>query len=67
MGGFGICSNLDAFPQGLPPSCLGLDPAHDPSYFLQPLIPSAPYSKEALEEDVCVVFLVDEEGLHVLV
>lgn len=62
-----LCSYLDAFPQALPPSCLGLDPAHDPSYFLQPLIPLAPCSKEALEEDVCVVFRVGEEGLHVLV
>lgn len=62
-----LCSYLDAFPRGLPPSCLCLDPAHDPSYSLQPLIPSAPCSKEALEEDVCEVFLVGEEGLHVLV
>ncbi len=67
MGDFVLCSCLDAFPQAPHPSCLALDPAHDPSYFLQPLIPSAPCSKEALEEDVCVVYLVGEEGLHVLV
>lgn len=62
-----LCSYLDAFPQALRPSCLALDHAHDPSYFLQPLIPSAPCSKVALEEDVCVAYLVGEEGLHVLV
>lgn len=62
-----LCSYLDAFPQVLRPSCLVLDPAHDPSYFLQRLIPSAPCSKEAPEEDVCAVYLVGEEGLHVLV
>lgn len=67
MGGFVLYSYLDAFQQVLPPSCHVLDPAHDPSYFLQPLTPSAPCSKEALEEDVCVVYLVGEEGLHVLV
>lgn len=67
MGHFVLCSYHDAFPRALPPSCLGLDPSHDPSYFLQALIPSAPCSKEALEEDVYVVYLVGEEGLHVLV
>lgn len=67
MGGFVLCSCLGAFPRALPPSCLALDHGHDPFYFLQSLIPSAPCSKEALEEDVCVVYLVDEEGLHVLV
>lgn len=66
MGGL-LCSCLDAFPQALAPFCLAHDPVHDPAYFLQPLIPQAPYSKEALEEDVCVVYLVGEEGLHVLV
>lgn len=62
-----LCSHFDANQQVLPPSCLALDPAHDPSYFLQPLIPSAPCSKEALEEDVCVVYLAGEAVLHVLV
>lgn len=62
-----LCSHLDAFPQILPPSCLALYHAHDPSYFLQSLIPSAPCKREALEEDVFVVYLVGEEGLHVLV
>lgn len=62
-----LCSCLDAFQQTLPPSCLVLDRAHDPFYFLQALIPSAPCSRAALEEDVCVVYLVGEEGLHVLV
>lgn len=66
MGGL-LCSCLDAFPQALAPFCLDHDPVHDPAYFLQPLIPQAPYSKEALEEDVCVVYLAGEEGLHVLV
>lgn len=66
MGGFEL-SYLDAFQRGLPPSCLALVPAPGPSYFLQSRIPSAPCSKEALEEDVCVVYLVGEEGLHVLV
>lgn len=67
MGGLVLCSCLDAFPQALAPSCLAHGPVHDPAYFLQPLIPKAPYSKEALEEDVCVVCLVGEGGLHVLV
>lgn len=62
-----LCSYLDAFLQALPPSCLALCLAHDLSYFLQPLIPSSPCSKEALEEGVCVVSLVAEEGLHALV
>lgn len=62
-----LCSCLDEFPQALLPACLALDPAPDPSYFLQPLIPSAPCSKEAREEDVCAVYLLGVEGLHVLV
>lgn len=62
-----LCSDLDAFQQAPPPSCHAPDPARDPSYFLQPLIPSAPCSREALEEDVCAVYLAGEEGLHALV
>ena len=62
-----ICLYLDAFQQPLPPFCLALGHVHDPSYFHQPPIPLAPCSKEALEEDVCVVYHVGEGVLHVLV
>lgn len=62
-----LCSDLDACPRVLLPSCHVLDLAHDPSCSLQPLTPSAPCSMGAQEEDVFVVYPVVEEGLRVLV
>lgn len=67
MKGFEFCSYPDACALFLLPVCIALDLGHAPSYFLQPQIPSGPYSKEVLEEDVYVGDLVAEEVLHVLV